>query len=126
LPTFFSCCQLFSFIYLTFNDFFKIAINFLSLKGLISLSNVSIVNLFFILSKIYAGDFHAQSYRKFLKEVLDFDQIEKAGKVEKFRIEGEPLDLEKFRVDGETLRCINMKTISQPFFSEWPPKRIVK
>lgn len=75
---------------------------------------------------IYAGDFHAQSYRKFLKEVLDFDQIEKAGKVEKFRIEGEPLDLEKFRVDGETLRCINMKTISQPFFSEWPPKRIVK
>jgi len=58
---------------------------------------------------IYAGDFHAQTYRKFLK-VLNFDRIEKAGKLEKFRVVGEPI------------HCINMKTISQPFFSKWPPK----
>ena len=58
---------------------------------------------------IYAGDFHAQTYRKFLK-VLNFDRIEKAGKLEKFRVVGEPI------------HCINMNTISQPFFSKWPPK----
>ncbi len=29
---------------------------------------------------IYAGDLHSQVYRKFLKDVFDFEKIEVAGK----------------------------------------------
>ena len=55
---------------------------------------------------IYAGDFHAQTYRKFLKDVLNFDKLEVAGKEE-------PYD----KV-GEKLYCLDMKKIL-PFFSKW-------
>ena len=59
---------------------------------------------------IYAGDFHAQTYRKFLKEVLNFEKIEVAGKEEKYESDFE----------GEIINCVDMKTITQPLFSIFP------
>jgi hypothetical protein len=56
---------------------------------------------------IYGGDFHGQTYRKFLKEVLDFDKIEVAGKEE------------PYKKMGEKMYCIDMKTIKQPLFSKY-------
>lgn len=55
---------------------------------------------------IYAGNTHAEIYRRFLKEVAGFEEIASTGKSE--------LD------EGETRKyCIDMKTIPQPFFSTW-------
>ena len=54
---------------------------------------------------IYGGDFHAQTYRKFFTEVLNFDKLEVAGKEE------------PYKEIGEKMYCIDMKTISQPLFS---------
>jgi len=55
---------------------------------------------------IYAGDLHSQVYRKFLKEVLDFDKIEVAGKEEE-------------QGGGEPMYCIDMEPITQPLFSKY-------
>lgn len=56
---------------------------------------------------IYAGDLHSQVYRKFLKDVLDFEKIEVAGKEE-------PYD-----EMGEAMYCIDMEPITQPLFSKY-------
>jgi hypothetical protein len=56
---------------------------------------------------IYAGDLHSQVYRKFLKDVLDFEKIEVAGKEEPY---GET---------GEATHCIDMEPITQPLFSKY-------
>jgi serine/threonine protein kinase len=56
---------------------------------------------------IYAGDSHSQLYRKFLKEVLDFDKIEVAGKEE------------PYGRAGELMYCIDMEPITQPLFSKY-------
>jgi len=56
---------------------------------------------------IYAGDLHSQVYRKFLKEVLDFDKIEVAGKEE------------PYGQTGKATYCIDMKDITQPLFSKY-------
>jgi hypothetical protein len=59
---------------------------------------------------IYAGDEHSSRYREFLRS-LDFEVIAKTG---------------VFVSDTDTcacITCINMDTIQQPFFSEWPPKK---
>jgi hypothetical protein len=56
---------------------------------------------------IYAGDLHSQVYRKFLKEVLNFDKIEVAGKEE------------PYEQGGERMYCIDMEPITQPLFSKY-------
>ena len=56
---------------------------------------------------IYSGDVHSQVYRKFLKEVLDFDKIEVAGKEE------------PYEQGGESMYCIDMEPITQPLFSKY-------
>jgi len=56
---------------------------------------------------IYAGDQHSSTYREFLRN-LNFEVIAKTG---------------VFDSDEKTYTCINMDTIKQPLFSEWPPKK---
>jgi hypothetical protein len=56
---------------------------------------------------IYAGDLHSQVYRKFLKEVLDFEKIEVAGKEE------------PYEQMGKRTYCIDMEPITQPLFSKY-------
>jgi hypothetical protein len=56
---------------------------------------------------IYAGDLHSQVYRKFLKEVLNFDKIEVAGKEE------------PYEQGGKAIYCIDMEPITQPLFSKY-------
>lgn len=51
---------------------------------------------------------HSQVYRKFLKDVLDFEKIEVAGKEEPY---GEEV--------GEATHCIDMEPITQPLFSKY-------
>jgi hypothetical protein len=53
---------------------------------------------------IYAGNMHAENYRKFLK-YLGFRQVESAG------------DLEKPKSD--MTNCVMISGITQPFFSKW-------
>jgi hypothetical protein len=48
---------------------------------------------------IYAGDFHSETYRKFLNSI-NFEQIARSG-------------ISSF----ENITCLNMKKIPQPFFS---------
>ena len=56
---------------------------------------------------IYTGDRHAERYRKFLKEKLNFDQIAQSGLP---------------KTDKKPIYCLDMKTIPQPLFSTWPPE----
>ena len=51
---------------------------------------------------VYAGDIHAERYRRFLESV-GFQKIASSGG-----------SLE------DPIHCLNMKTIRQPFFSFWP------
>ena len=54
---------------------------------------------------IYTGSKHAETYRLFLKNKLDFKQIADTGLKKK----------------DSFIHCINMETIPQPFFNLWPP-----
>jgi hypothetical protein len=54
---------------------------------------------------IYAGDKHSELCRKFLNKNIDFKQIADSGIKE--------------IIPGDNMHCLNMKTIQQPFFSEW-------
>jgi hypothetical protein len=56
---------------------------------------------------IYGGDFHSQTYRKFFTDILNFENIEVAGKEE------------PYKKRGEKMYCIDMKTIKQPLFSKY-------
>ena len=56
---------------------------------------------------IYGGDFHGQTYRKFFTDILNFENIEVAGKEE------------PYKEMGEKMYCIDMKTIKQPLFSKY-------
>jgi hypothetical protein len=56
---------------------------------------------------IYGGDFHGQTYRKFFTDILNFENIEVAGKEE------------PYKKMGEKMYCIDMKTIKQPLFSKY-------
>jgi hypothetical protein len=55
---------------------------------------------------IYTGNKHADTYRLFLKNKLDFKQIAETGLKKK---------------DSSYIHCIDMSTIPQPFFNSWPP-----
>ena len=55
---------------------------------------------------IYTGSKHADTYRLFLKNKLDFKQIAETGLKKK---------------DPSYIHCIDMSTIPQPFFNSWPP-----
>ena len=52
---------------------------------------------------IYAGNFHSQRYRLFLK-YLGFNLIEQSGRLEK---------------PDQFSNCVDMEKINQPFFSKW-------
>ena len=54
---------------------------------------------------IYTGSKHADTYRLFLKNKLDFKQIAETGLKKK----------------DSYIHCIDMSTIPQPFFNSWPP-----
>ena len=58
---------------------------------------------------IYGGTSHCAVYRKFLKE-LGFEDIGSSGE----------MDYEKLS-KGDVSSCIDMSTIKQPLFSDWPP-----
>ena len=51
---------------------------------------------------IYAGEYHARLYRRYLKEVAGFEKIASTGES-----------------DINHPDCIDMRTIPQPFFSTW-------
>ena len=55
---------------------------------------------------IYAGDSHAELYRRYLKEVAGFEEIASTGK-------------SNYNEGEEIKHCIDMETIPQPFFSTW-------
>ena len=55
---------------------------------------------------IYAGDSHAEIYRRYLKEIGGFEEIASTGKSE-------------INEGDEIKHCINMRRIPQPFFSTW-------
>lgn len=55
---------------------------------------------------IYTGNKHADTYRLFLNNKLDFKQIAETGLKKK---------------DPSYIHCIDMSTIPQPFFNSWPP-----
>ena len=56
---------------------------------------------------IYAGNFHCQNYRKFLRS-LGFRVVEKSGPLEK-----QPLEAKIMK------NCVDMTSITQPLFSKW-------
>jgi hypothetical protein len=56
---------------------------------------------------IYTGSKHADTYRLFLKNKLDFKQIAETGL--------------KKKDPRSPMHCIDMSTIPQPFFNSWPP-----
>ena len=55
---------------------------------------------------IYAGDSHAELYRRYLKEIAGFEEIASTGK-------------SNYNEGEEIKHCIDMETIPQPFFSTW-------
>ena len=59
---------------------------------------------------IYTGSEHADTYRLFLENKLDFKQIAETG-----------LKKRDHKDPNSYMHCINMKTIPQPFFNSWPP-----
>lgn len=61
---------------------------------------------------IYAGDYHSDRYRRFLKEIGN-DPIEKTGQFNNYSV------LKHFIFPDDTLpkNCIDMSHISQPFFN---------
>jgi len=63
---------------------------------------------------IYAGDAHANRYRKFLEEKLDFKLLEQAGV---------PWRIAR-TFTGKFKNCIEMKTVKQPFFSNYPEFKV--
>ena len=82
---------------LFFNCWFSSYVNFC--LYIISISSTNVI--------IYTGDRHAERYRKFLKEKLNFDQIAQSGLP---------------KTDKKPIYCLDMKTIPQPLFSTWPPE----
>jgi hypothetical protein len=56
---------------------------------------------------MYAGNAHSESVRRFLDEKLEFDLISES--------KGDP----KFDF------CVDIRQFEQPFFSSWPPKKIL-
>jgi hypothetical protein len=63
---------------------------------------------------IYAGDFHSDRYRRFLKEIGN-DPIEKTGNFVDY---SELKDFIYFSDDSLPKNCIDMSRISQPFFNK--------
>jgi hypothetical protein len=53
---------------------------------------------------IYAGDSHAETCRRFLKDIDGFEEIASSG---------------EFKEGETTKHCIDMRRIPQPFFSTW-------
>ena len=61
---------------------------------------------------IYAGDYHSDRYRRFLKEIGN-DPIEKTGQFNNYDLK----DVFIFSDNKSPKNCIDMSRISQPFFN---------
>ena len=62
---------------------------------------------------IYAGDYHSDRYKRFLKEIGN-DPIEKTGQFNTYSVSK---DFFVFSDDTLPKNCIDMSRISQPFFN---------